>query len=314
MKHSKKSIVAILTILAILLSFSGISVSAETSSETYEILKWSRDTGVTTYDYNHTTSNSRSVRYKPAYCPPTINSNTEAQFETRATSNSQTQVNAHNYIYCAVGQITADFDADQDGFYETTSFGSAYLEAEDIILTAAHCVFDTEIDQWGSNIVYHPAQNGYNDTYSSNYESDVISISISQQYANYTGWNSYQDWAICQLEDNLGDIFGWFGMSGEPSANMNLTLAGYPGTGNGYQFSSPGKVTEVVNNMYFTASNYSIQGYSGGPMYDSNGTAFGIYTTVYSDGSGNNSSGATRFVDWLFDMIVDACDESASRW
>ena len=115
------------------------------------------------------------------------------------------------------------------------------------------------------------------------------------------------------MDKNLGDQYGTFGLSGEPYVNQNLTLAGYPKTGAGYQYTSTGRVTAVVNDLYFEHTNYSERGYSGGPVYDANGTAFGIFTTIRGGGA-SAQSGSTRFAAWLFDMIIQACNESAARW
>lgn len=147
--------------------------------------------------------------------------------------------------------------------------------------------------------------------------SQIIEISIDQDYVD--GVN-YTDWAICQLEDNLGDMFGWFGMSGEPVMGLELMLSGYPGysttntiVSNGYQYQTVGHIYEITNERFFYTDNYANGGYSGGPLYDSDGYALGICSVNASSTDGYNT-GATSFSPWLFDLIVEKCEESAARW
>ncbi len=320
MKRNYKSVLALMLSVVLLFSISSIYVSAESATtESHTILTWSRDGGVVSEQYTINTLNTRAPRIKEAYRPSNLLSGLPQVDElTRGNITSQRSVNARQYPYCAVGYIEAYFDYDQDGSIadeEWVSTGTAFLEAEDIILTAAHCVYSIELGAWAQKVVFYPAKNAPTDSYSASHSAEAIHISISQNYVNGV---DYTDWAICQLEDNLGDTFGWFGLSGEPVVGLDLTLSGYPGDDGyvepGYQYRTLGEIENIVNSNFFWASNYSYHGYSGGPLYDANGTVFGICAVGGGSTPQEIDVGATSFPPWLFDMIIDACDASAARW
>lgn len=315
MKKHRRSVAVFSAFLVMLFSLTGFHATAQTAVERHGIVRWTPD-GVITSEYVYNPMmRKNSTLFKPASLPAAALEEQTAE-PLPAANRPDTLVDAHEYIHCAAGQITADFDTNQDGVYDFTSLGSGYLEAEDIVLTAAHVIYNTEYDVWGYNIQFHPAQHGSGDQYDTagNYKpANVINMAISQEYVDLPDWEPDQDWAILTVDKNLGDQYGTFGLSGEPYVNQNLTLAGYPETGAGYQYTSTGRVTAVVNDLYFEHTNYSERGYSGGPVYDANGTAFGIFTTIRGGGA-SAQSGSTRFAAWLFDMIIQACNESAARW
>ena len=319
MKRMYRRILSLVLSMALLLSISSICASAESvTTKSYTILTWSRDGSVVSEQYTINTLNTRAPRIKEAYRPNNLFSGLQTDDVARGNITSQDDVNARQYPYCAVGYIEAYFDYDQDGSIadeDGYSIGTAFLEAEDIILTAAHCVYSIELGAWAQKVVFYPAKNAPTDSYSASHSSEAIHISISQNYVNGV---DYTDWAICQLEDNLGDTFGWFGLSGEPAVGLDLTLSGYPGDDgyveHGYQYRTLGEIENIVNSNFFWASNYSYPGYSGGPLYDDNCTVFCICAVGGGSTPQEIDTGATSFPPWLFDMIIDACDASASRW
>lgn len=93
------------------------------------------------------------------------------------------------------------------------------------VLTAAHCVYDTDTDTWNSNIDFSPAQNGSNRPYGR------IPWAIALTKKGWTKYhNSDYDWAMIVLAEPVGNKIGWMGYGySTADRTINLNLSGYPG-------------------------------------------------------------------------------------
>ncbi len=332
MKRKFVRVLSTILSFAILFSVFALYVSADDiKTNTHTILTRRQDGTVVSEQFRKSTTRSNVKRIKNAYFPEHILENSEP---TRGLVSSQIEVNAHNLPYSAIGYIVSYFDEDGNGTPETSCTGTGFLEAEDIMLTAAHVVYNTTLHIWAHTVLFYPAQNGLSDIYRTYYEAEAIEISISQDFVNE---DLSDDWAICQLDRNLGDEFGYLGLAGSPTQadiGMSLTLSGYPQQSvyvdHGYQAKTTGTILRVKSENYFVASNYIAFGHSGSPLYDSDGVVYGIGADgiprvdtngnpLYSmDSNGNfykvEDTGAVAFSPWLFDLVIDHCDESAARW
>lgn len=105
--------------------------------------------------------------------------------------------------------------------------------------------------------------------------------------------NNYQyDWAICVLEEDVGNQIGWFGVQSYGSnSELNGTsvrVLGYPGdTKYGfdwdakYQYQTGEKITST-NNRYFKYSGRTFGGFSGGPIIRSDNYIVGVHYGIES--------------------------------
>lgn len=82
--------------------------------------------------------------------------------------------------------------------------GSGIIIGRNLLLTAAHCVFDYDNgDEIYRNWVAHPGYNGKAVTKYSGWKS------VYYSEAWFTTHDQSYDWALCVLEENLGDYVGY---------------------------------------------------------------------------------------------------------
>ena len=181
---------------------------------------------------------------------------------------------------------------------------SGVILGPDLVLTAAHCVYQTDwvtlgkdADGWANACYVYTEMAGYNNYYSS---SSVTRITLPQE--GYNG-NFYYDWAYLTTSTNIGSTQGWMGFSAESpsdyvSENMSVTVAGYPAypvsNGGGYMYTNQGNIIGLYDGeMCLRVSADSVNGMSGCPYFSSDqyvraihksgdpiGSAFNIGTCI----------------------------------
>lgn len=307
---SFKKLISLVVAVTMVCTCTCFAASAEfkVSDSSYQILTGYRDGSPekirTYYPQNKMTSMANKI--KEAYCPPHLKD--DSSIAPKAT---RSKVDASQYPYCAIGYMVTYYDTDGNGTIDTEIRGTtASLQAPDILISAAHCFFDSSLGGWPVSMEFHPAKNssGYSES-----EADWVSASISQAYADGPGWVSQEDWVIIQIDQPLGKTYGWFGLHGcsEVEVNaVNVELSGYPEDKGGEQWRSAGKFTGIDNNVMIH-NMYSIGGLSGSPVFDSEYSVYAIHILDYGT---VHQGGATRMNDWLFGMIVEAAEESEQRW
>lgn len=301
-----KAIISIIVIATMLCSCMVVCAEAETTNYGYQVLTGYKDGSPDTVrTYSSLAMMSRTNATKEAYCPPHLE---EGSGISVMATRSQSDTSRHPY--CAIGQMVTYFDSDGNGSIDTYKSGTASLQAPDILISAAHCFFDSNLGGWPVSMEFFPAKNT---TGSSVSEADWVSASISQAYADGPGWVSQEDWVIIQIDSPLGNTYGWFGLHGcaqEQVNSVNVELAGYPTDKGGEQWRSSGRFEGIDNNVMIH-NMYSTPGFSGAPVFDSEGSVYAIHILDYGT---VHEGGATRMSDWLFEMIVDASEESIQRW
>lgn len=163
--------------------------------------------------------------------------------------------------YRAICRIKADV-------YGKELFASGYLAGPRILLTAAHCVMNTDDgDATFANWIAYP---GYYNGRSYN----GLSSGWSKIYysSNWTSTHSAAyDWCICILNSDIGNSVGWngtqsYGVNSEMN-NLSVRLFGYPykiGYGE-RQYCTNGKILNTYD-YYFKSSAEPMGGFSGGPF------------------------------------------------
>jgi glutamyl endopeptidase len=143
-----------------------------------------------------------------------------------------------------------------------------------VIVTAAHCIYDTGDDSFACSATYNPGRNG---TYLPYGSAEVTYFSIPTAYM--TNPSEANDWAILIVNENVGSMTGYFGYgySADPSGK-SITAAGYPTT---YQCTCTGIIHSLSSNrLLFNCD--ATSGESGGPLYDSYGIVWGLISSKYS--------------------------------
>lgn len=178
------------------------------------------------------------------------------------------------FPYSSVAKIKA---LKADG---TLGQGTGFFVASDLLLTAAHCVFeeysDTTFTNWRCIARYDSTIQDNGTLTDSEYDelfdrTGWKSITYSSYYSLLpSGWADEYDWCLCELEESLGNTYSWLGCTsyGNDSSleNLSIKAIGYP-----YIYGSfAGK----------------IQHYSLGSLYDINSRDFHSNAKTYHGMSG----------------------------
>lgn len=122
----------------------------------------------------------------------------------------------------------------------TTPNGTNYCSATNIsgnsvIVTAAHCVFNSTTNTWYSNVVFSPAFRNTSAPYGT---FPAQSCWILNNYINLTGNYAVNTWgphdvAVCKMNKNsagktLAASVGWLGLTWNQSYNVHVHNNGYP--------------------------------------------------------------------------------------
>jgi len=161
--------------------------------------------------------------------------------------------------------------------------GTGALISENMILTAAHNVYDSKMGA-AHTITAAPGQADYDILPYGQF--NVRKVFFPEAYKTDPG--THNDYACLVIDGNVGAEIGYFGIMG-PSDNLLrnsiLRLTGYPGDKGSIQqwhhFSSPLDISDTV--ITYLADTFP--GNSGGPIYtyedgqdDGRPTIFGIHT------------------------------------
>jgi glutamyl endopeptidase len=173
------------------------------------------------------------------------------------------------------------------------------------VLTAGHCVYNTDTDRYYNNINFTPAQNGS----SKPYGVKAWSKAIAPQ-----GWtrdhNRNYDYALIVLKERIGNQVGWLGYANNPNLpKYTVNISGYPGDKVGSLFatmwrSSCPLVIIQSSRLYYDCDTYP--GHSGSAVYAYFPTTnkriiYGIH--AYSvDSTGHN--GGTRITQSVFNTLT----------
>lgn len=234
-----------------------------------------------------------SIKTKSAGKGIVLNPDTNLIKEKRLLLRSGSQQKIYDtsqYPYKAICQLTFNGGS-----------GTGTLIDDNVIITAAHCVFNESSNQKYENWIAHAGRIGnveYASTgWSKVYYSSAWMSSHSQEY----------DWAVCVLNDSIGTTIGtWMLAMYYPDYNslkgIDITCVGYPASSGGaYPYYSTGRIENSKVNE-FRATAYSEKGYSGGPIYDSQGNVLGVTHGFYS----NNDTCGVRINDMFANAILEA--------
>ncbi len=160
------------------------------------------------------------------------------------------------------------------------------------VVTAAHCVYDIDTNQWISNLDFTPAQNGSLKPFG------VIPWSMA---ITKTGWTvSHKgdyDWAMIVLAQPVGNFTGWMGYGYDYAQSViNLNTSGYDGDkpfGTQWRTYCPGTVFNYLSSKVLHKCD-TYPGHSGSPLWIYKEPNYRSVRAIHTNGSsaGTNVSNA----------------------
>jgi glutamyl endopeptidase len=262
------------------------------------------------YSQLQSTSTGSVAAYdNSGYIPSTLldlyNDDGGVQLFSIIGSDGRSRINPTNtFPYSAICRIVISWP---NG---SSSSGTAWMYWNNIAITAGHCVYSSENGGWANSISVVPARNS--DSPTTPYGSTTsTSFWTSSNFIN--NGNTDYDYAVLELNTNIGNLTGWFGTHSQSSSltGTGITLTGYPGqTGFLYQMWG---MSGTVSSTYTYTFRYAIDtsaGQSGSPVYrftsEHGYQALGIHThgATYFLGILTQNNFATRITSNLFDFFA----------
>ncbi len=253
-----------------------LSVSADTG-EKVEVKVYDYNTGETHTEWLSLGDNSSTTM---AYTPNMTAQNITPPDGMFSTNGPYAVGDVTKAPYSKVLLTLNCFDTNSDGKIDQVTVGSAFAVRKNVILTAAHTIWHTDAKMWAK---YYKIYVKYNNTVQPG-ESDYSPINWT--YApDFTTkpYNIEHDWCVVKVNGNIGSETGTFGygvVDKNLSAlnNRSIVTAGYPVKYVYRQFYDTGKITNIKSGI-ITCNAITLGGESGGPIFDSNYTAWGIICT-----------------------------------
>jgi len=198
---------------------------------------------------------------------------------------------------------------DQFGYRAGSCTGT--FVGPDVVLTAAHCLYDIDMGGWAGYIRVVPGKNGSLEPLGSAWAQSAWTP-INWQLAEYPEW----DWGLLKLPNkNLGNTTGWFRVANlrtETLSNSNFmpAIVGYPG-----DVTPPATMWGGIKPSFLSVSAiylyYDIDtapGQSGSAIFSANinNPYFGYVVGIHTHGFGTYNRGS-RIDDELLGMLLSGC-------
>ena len=183
-----------------------------------------------------------------------------------------------SYPYRMVCRIEVKYDEEPNVVY----LGTGFLVGPSTIMTACHVVYDAAYGFFNSISFAFGA-----------YKDDTTGLMV-YPYGKITSWSSASvgsyygtgstndDWAIIDLNSDIGNTIGYFGLTASLSDNDSLRLYGYSGDLDGNLAYSDG-VASSVQTYKFNHTCDTTGGASGAPVCVNNVVVAGIHHGKYEN-------------------------------
>ncbi|SDW39577.1 glutamyl endopeptidase [Marininema mesophilum] len=189
-----------------------------------------------------------------------------------------------SYPYSAIAQISTDL-GDCTGWFINAN----------TVVTAGHCVYNTDINKWANWSTVTPGRDGNNAPYGTYNSNSFHSVSgwINNEDTNY-------NYAVIKLNSDIGNRVGYFGLRFQsgPLMGAEETISGYPGDKPyGTQWRQNDRISQVDDKkLYYTNDTHA---QSGSPVFLRDNYSIGIHT----DG-GNSYNSGIRINEDVFNNLV----------
>ncbi|MEC2709698.1 serine protease [Bacillus thuringiensis] len=146
--------------------------------------------------------------------------------------------------------------------------GTGWLVGPRTVITAGHCVFDTDTEKWHKSIEVIPARD---------HTKEPFNRVTSTIFWSVKGWiehaNNKYDYGAIILDNDIGNTTGYFGFRSDLDSvinNQSITNVGYPGDkdndDSSTQWTMSGKI-DVLSDKKIRYMIDTFGGHSGGPVW-----------------------------------------------
>lgn len=176
-------------------------------------------------------------------------------------------------------------------YSDGTYVGSGTLIAPDLVLTAAHNVYNTSTRKWASKVVAVPGQNGNSTPYGT-YTASNYFILRKYKMAGSNAAQFQQDVAVVKLSRKVSSKVGYLGVSTGGYTGQRVQVTGYPSysaSKSDYMYTMFGKLGRRDGNLFY----YTIDtegGQSGGPVLNNKNQVVGVHVLSHSYRYNRNKS------------------------
>lgn len=209
----------------------------------------------------------------------------------------RTQVeNTTQYPYSAIAHIESDIGG-----------CTGWLVDDDLLITAGHCVYDPQSQEWASWATIYPGRHGNQLPYGSAKAIEFYTVS---------GWandgNPDYDYGAIRIDRPLGQATGWFGFRWQKASldGTEENISGYPGDKEyGTQWEHRDQIRKsTLHKLHYANDTFS--GQSGSPVYIENDSHCGpcsiaVHTngvygdSIYNRGTRINEQVFNNFLLWI---------------
>lgn len=182
-----------------------------------------------------------------------------------------------------------------------SSIGTAFLIANKVAVTAAHCIYDSNHGGWPLSIRFYPGKNGatfLNEPFGYAYAVEYAVSSIYRQCNDLNESSTDNDWGLLGFVHNFGTSTGVLNYgcySDSTILNSTLEIVGYSGATDFHMYRACGNAlycnTNTISHQVDTES-----GTSGGPIFNTTTrTVYGLQ--VVGGGSALNVNIGVRITE-----------------
>ena len=201
--------------------------------------------------------------------------------------------------YKGICQVVTYWDVNNDGVIDDeVGVASGFVNGYSSVVTNGHVIYDETINKWCEYAEVTAARNGDNSAPFGTQTSTTIHTSVA--WIEEGDFN--QDWAIIEIEEELGKRTGCLGLRGTRSSlnGTAVTLTGYPGDKPNTMWTASGTITSSYD-AWLEYDCDAISGQSGSPVYDANRKVLAIHSAEGDP----TCNGGVRITEWLFNTLME---------